>query len=76
MKEILELVNSDNKEMSAVAIMLVDLEKDFTSGSVSKDEYIEILKDLENTHSVNQGGASIELKGTLLKGISALLKLA
>jgi hypothetical protein len=76
MKEILELVNSDNKEMSAVAIMLVDLEKDFTSGSVSKDEYIEILKDLENTHSVKQGGASIELKGTLLKGISALLKLA
>jgi hypothetical protein len=76
MNDILNLVNSDNKEISAIAIMLLDLQKEYAAERISKEEYVEILEDIERTHAITEGATSIELKGTLLKGISVLLQIA
>ena len=74
--ELYQVLNSDHKEMSAVAGMLLDLQKDYRNNQISKEEYIEVLEDIERAQLIEKGAGCIELQGLLLKGISALIKIA
>jgi hypothetical protein len=67
-------VNSENEKASETASLLLALENDFHKGAIDKDEYLEILKDIQNTIEIEKGTLSIEMKATLLKGISVLVK--
>jgi hypothetical protein len=74
--ELYQVLNSDHKEMSAVAGMLLDLQKDYRNNQISKEEYIEVLEDIERAQLIEKGAGYIELQGLLLKGISSLIKIA
>jgi hypothetical protein len=74
--ELYQVLNSDHKEMSAVAGMLLDLQKDYKNNQISKEEYIEVLEDIERAQLIEKGAGYIELQGLLLKGISSLIKIA
>ena len=43
---------------------------------ISKEEYIEVLEDIERAQLIEKGAGYIELQGLLLKGISSLIKIA
>lgn len=75
MSELLEVLNSDNKELSSKAITLIDLENSFKAGTVSAEEFKELLEDLERTSQIEDGCSDVELRGTLLKAISTLSQL-
>ena len=74
--ELYQVLNSDHKEMSAVAGMLLDLQKDYRNDQISKEEYIEVLEDIERAHLIEKGAGYIELQGLLLTGIASLIKIA
>ena len=74
--ELYQVLNSDHKEMSAVAGMLLNLQKDYRNNQISKEEYIEVLEDIERAQLIEKGAGYIELQGLLLKGISSLIKIA
>lgn len=74
--ELYQVLNSDHKEMSAVAGMLLDLQKNYRNNQISKEEYIEVLEDIERAQLIEKGAGYIELQGLLLKGISSLIKIA
>ena len=74
--ELYQVLNSDHKEMSAIAGMLLDLQKDYRDNRIDKDEYIEVLEDIERAQLIEKGAGYIELQGLLLKGISSLIKIA
>ena len=74
--ELYQVLNSDHKEMSAVAGMLLDLQKDYRNNQISKEEYIEILEDIERAQLIEKGAGYIELQGLLLTGIASLIKIA
>ena len=75
MEYLTDLVNSDDTDLAKIGALLLDLQKEYKAGTISKEEYVEILTDIELTHDVNHEGANIELTGKLLKGLSGLLKL-
>lgn len=74
--ELYQVLNSDHKEMSAIATMLLDLHKDYRDNRIEKEDYVEILKDIERAQLIEKGAGYIELQGLLLKGISSLIKIA
>jgi hypothetical protein len=74
--ELYQVLNSDHKEMSAVAGMLLDLQKDYRNDQISKEEYIEVLEDIERAQLIEKGAGYIELQGLLLTGIASLIKIA
>ena len=74
--ELYQVLNSDHKEMSAVAGMLLDLQKDYRNNQISKEEYIEVLEDIERAQLIEKGAGYIELQGLLLTGIASLIKIA
>ena len=74
--ELYQVLNSDHKEMSAVAGMLLDLQKDYKNNQISKEEYIEVLEDIERAQLIEKGAGYIELQGLLLTGIASLIKIA
>ena len=69
-----ELENSDNERVSEVAKILLFVENDFNNGVINTEEYLMLLKDIERMVEIEEGTMSIEMKGNLLKGISALVK--
>ena len=74
--ELYQVLNSDHKEMSAVAGMLLDLQKNYRNNQISKEEYIEVLEDIERAQLIEKGAGYIELQGLLLTGIASLIKIA
>lgn len=74
--ELYQVLNSDHKEMSAIAGMLLDLQKDYRDNRIDKDEYIEVLEDIERAQLIEKGAGYIELQGLLLTGIASLIKIA
>ena len=74
--ELYQVLNSDHKEMSAIAGMLLDLQKDYRDNRIDKDEYIEVLEDIERVQLIEKGAGYIELQGLLLTGIASLIKIA
>ena len=75
MKYLTELINSDDKEEATIGFLLLDLHDEYTEGKISKEEYVEVLTDIQLTHDINREGANIELTGKVLKSLSGLLKL-
>jgi hypothetical protein len=74
--ELYQVLNSDHKEMSAIATMLLELQKDYRDNRIEKEEYVEILKDIEQAQLIEKGAGYIKLQALLLKGISSLIKIA
>jgi hypothetical protein len=74
--ELYQVLNSDHKEMSAIAGMLLELQKDYRDNRIDKDEYIEVLEDIERAQLIEKGAGYIELQGLLLTGIASLIKIA
>ena len=69
-----DIVNSNNEQASETASLLLALESDFHKGLINKDEYLEILKDIQNTIEIEKDTLSMEIKANLLKGIKVLVK--
>ena len=74
MKEIYEVLNSDDKLLSAHAGVIIDLEKEFRDGNLSKEEYTEVLEDIQRTVSISKGDNSVDLQGLLITGVANILK--
>lgn len=74
MKEIYEVLNSDDKLLSAHAGVIIDLEKEFRDGNLSKEEYTEVLEDIQRTVSISEGANSVALQGLLITGVANILK--
>lgn len=70
---ILEVVGCSDSLLSSTASLVLETEKAYKENKLSKEEYIEILRDLENTASIEQHADYIEMQGVLLTGIAALL---
>lgn len=75
MSDLLQVLNSDNKQLSSKAITLLDLEASFKAGNISAEEFKELLEDIQRTVEIEEGASDVELKGLLLKSISTLLQL-
>ena len=71
-----QVVTSDDKEMSAIATMVLELQEDYRDNRIEKEDYLEILKDIERAQLIEKGAGYIELQGLLLTGIASLIKIA
>lgn len=76
MSDLLNVLNSDDKELSSKAITVIDLQNSFKAGNISKEEYLELLQDLQRTLEVSEGSSDVALKGVLITGIANLIQLA
>ena len=59
-------------ELNAVSVF--DLQQNYDDGLLSKEEYVELLEDIQNTIEIQNRTAEIELKANFLKAVSLISK--
>ena len=72
--DIKALVGCDDKDVSAKADEIVMLQAAFDEGQISRDEYIELLEDIQRTVEVQAQGSDIQFKSMLVTGIYGILQ--
>ena len=65
--ELKQLVECDDKNIAKVADEVLMLQVAFEEGQISKDEYTELLQDIQRTVECIEDGCDIQLKSNALK---------
>jgi hypothetical protein len=72
--ELKQLVECDDKNIAKVADEVLMLQVAFEEGQISKDEYTELLQDIQRTVECIEDGCDIQLKSNALKCISGIMQ--
>lgn len=75
MDEILKVLNSDNKELTTLATAIIEADQEYRTGNLTKEEYTEILEDIQRSQLIEEGAADVALKGLLITGVAGLLQI-
>lgn len=69
-----EFVACGEDEIEYHAEQIMDLQENFEDGFISKEEYKELLQDIETTVEVNSRCKEVELKANFIKALSLISK--
>lgn len=75
MDEILKVLNSDNKELTTLATAIIEADQEYRTGNLTKEEYTEILEDIQRSQLIEEGASDVALKGLLITGVAGLLQI-
>jgi hypothetical protein len=75
MDEILKVLNSDNKELTTLATAIIEADQEYRTGNLTKEEYTEILEDIQRGQLIEEGATDVALKGLLITGVAGLLQI-
>jgi hypothetical protein len=73
-EDIRALLECEDKEVAAKADEVMMLSSAYEEGQISRDEYLELLEDIQRTAEVQAEGSDIQFKSMLVTGIYGILQ--
>jgi hypothetical protein len=73
-EDIRALLECEDKEVAAKADEVMMLTSAYEEGQISRDEYLELLEDIQRTAEVQAEGSDIQFKSMLVTGIYGILQ--